>query len=66
MVQDLIEHFTYAGLLLVLFATGLGLPIPEEGPILAAGVLSGDTALYWVGHHWGERILEWRAVRLVL
>ncbi|HSF07339.1 MAG TPA: DedA family protein [Methylomirabilota bacterium] len=86
MVQQLIEHFTYVGLFLILFATGLGLPIPEEGPIVAAGVLaheqvirwwialpvcllgvlSGDTVLYWVGHHWGERILEWRAVRWVL
>ena len=86
MVQHLIEHFTYVGLFLVLFATGLGLPIPEEGPIMAAGVLaqelvirwwialpicligvlSGDTVLYWVGHHWGERILDWRAVRWVL
>jgi membrane protein DedA with SNARE-associated domain len=86
MVQHLIEHFTYAGLLVVLFATGLGLPIPEEGPIMAAGVLaqeqvirwwialpvcligvlSGDMVLYWVGHHWGERILDWRPVRWVL
>jgi membrane protein DedA with SNARE-associated domain len=86
MVQHLIEHFTYVGLLVVLFATGLGLPIPEEGPIMAAGVLaqeqvirwwialpvcligvlSGDMVLYWVGHHWGERILEWRPVRWVL
>ena len=86
MVQHLIEHFTYAGLLVVLFATGLGVPIPEEAPIVAAGVLaqekvirwwialpvcligvlSGDTVLYWVGHHWGERILDWRPVRWVL
>jgi membrane protein DedA with SNARE-associated domain len=86
MVQHLIEHFTYVGLLLILFATGLGLPIPEEGPIVAAGVLaqeqvirwwialpvclvgvlSGDIVLYWVGHHWGERILDWRPVRWVL
>jgi membrane protein DedA with SNARE-associated domain len=86
MVQHVIEHFTYVGLLVVLFATGLGLPIPEEGPIVAAGVLaqeqvirwwialpvcligvlSGDIVLYWVGHHWGERILDWRPVRWVL
>jgi membrane protein DedA with SNARE-associated domain len=86
MVQHLIEHFTYVGLFLVLFAAGLGLPVPEEGPILAAGVLaqeqvirwwialpvcligvvSGDAVLYWVGHHWGERILDWRLVRWVL
>ena len=70
----------------MLFGAGLGIPIPEEIPVLTAGVLahegvvrwwialpvcvtailSGDSALYWIGHHWGERILEWRAVRRVL
>jgi membrane protein DedA with SNARE-associated domain len=70
----------------VLLGAGLGVPIPEEIPILAAGVLAqedvvrwwvalpvcligvltGDTVLYWVGHHWGERILEWRVVRRIL
>lgn len=64
----------------------LGVPIPEEMPIIAAavlsheglvrwwlalpvcllGVLSGDVALYWIGRHWGEHVLNWRAVRLVL
>jgi membrane protein DedA with SNARE-associated domain len=86
MVHRFIEHFTYLGLFLVLFGAGLGLPIPEEGPIVAAGVLAhqqvvrwwmalpvclagvlgGDVVLYWVGHHWGERVLEWRVVRRVL
>jgi membrane protein DedA with SNARE-associated domain len=86
MVQSFIEHFTYAGIFLVLFAAGLGLPIPEEGPVLAAGVLaqeqiirwwialpvclagvlSGDIVLYWVGHHWGEHILDWRITRRIL
>ncbi len=70
----------------MLFSAGLGLPIPEEIPILGAGVLAaegvvrwwialpvallgvlgGDIALYWIGHHWGEHILDWRIVRLVL
>ena len=70
----------------MLFLGGLGVPIPEELPILAAGalareqvirwwialpvciigVLSGDVVLYWVGHHWGERILDWQVVRRVL
>jgi membrane protein DedA with SNARE-associated domain len=70
----------------VLFGAGLGVPIPEEIPVLAAGVLAheevvrwwialplcliailgGDTALYWIGHHWGERILEWRVLRHIL
>ncbi len=86
MVADLIERFTYAGIFLVLFVAGLGVPIPEEAPILAAGVLasqdvirwwgglvvcfvgvlSGDAALYWIGHHWGEHIMEWRLIRFVL
>lgn len=70
----------------MLFAAGLGVPVPEEVPILAAGVLAhqgvvrwsialpvcfagvvaGDVALYWIGRHWGERILDWSLVRLVL
>jgi membrane protein DedA with SNARE-associated domain len=70
----------------VLFGAGLGVPLPEEIPVLAAGILGhegivrwwvalpvcliailgGDTVLYWVGHHWGEHILDWRVVRLVL
>jgi len=85
-VADLIEHFTYAGIFLVLFVAGLGAPIPEEIPILAAGVLAsegivrwwlalivcivgalaGDAALYGIGHHWGERVLDWRITRFVL
>jgi membrane protein DedA with SNARE-associated domain len=86
LVQDFIEQFTYVGIFLVLFIAGLGVPIPEEVPILSAGVLahqeivrwwvalpvclagvlSADVALYWVGHHWGEHILDWRWTRLVL
>ncbi|HMH54454.1 MAG TPA: DedA family protein [Candidatus Acidoferrum sp.] len=70
----------------MLFGAGLGVPLPEEIPVLAAGVLShegivrwwialplclvailaGDSVLYWVGHHWGEHILDWRVVRHVL
>jgi membrane protein DedA with SNARE-associated domain len=85
-VADLIERFTYVGIFLVLFVAGLGAPIPEEAPILAAGilasqqiirwwlallvcfagVLSGDVVLYWIGHHWGEHILDWRVTRFVL
>ena len=86
MINDFIEQFTYLGIFIVLFLGGLGAPIPEEIPVLAAcalahegfmrpwwalavcfaGVLVGDTVLYWVGHHWGETILEWRIVRRVL
>src|SRR5437660_3709520 len=35
-------------------------------PLCMLGVLSGDLVLYWVGRHWGEQVLNWRVVRLVL
>jgi membrane protein DedA with SNARE-associated domain len=39
LVSSYIEHFTYAGLFLVLVLCGLGLPVPEELPLLTAGFL---------------------------
>jgi membrane protein DedA with SNARE-associated domain len=86
MLQGFVEQFTYFGILAVLLLGSLGVPIPEEMPIIAAavlshgaitrwwlalpvcflGVLSGDVALYWIGRHRGEQVLNWRAVRLVL
>src|SRR2546425_8361740 len=83
MFQRFIENFPYLGVFLMLFGAGLGLPIPEEAPVLAAGalahedvvrwwialpvcilgVLSGDVVLYWIGHHWGEVVLDWRVGR---
>jgi membrane protein DedA with SNARE-associated domain len=85
-LEQFLEHFTYLGIFTVLLLGSLGVPIPEEMPIIAAGVLayegvvrgwlvllvcvvgvvSGDVVLYWVGWHWGERVLQWRVVRLVL
>lgn len=38
-VSSYIEHFTYAGLFLVLVLCGLGLPVPEELPLLTGGFL---------------------------
>jgi membrane protein DedA with SNARE-associated domain len=35
-------------------------------PVCVVGVLSGDIVLYWVGRHWGERVLAWRVVRCML
>jgi len=86
MIQEFIAHFTYIGIFFVLLVASLGVPIPEEIPIVAAavlsheglahwwialpvcvlGVLSGDVVLYWSGRYWGERLLNWRMVRLVL
>jgi len=85
-LQELLARYTYAGILATLLLGSLGVPIPEEMPIVAAGilsheglarwwvalpvclvgVLSGDMVLYWVGRHWGERVLAWRVVRWVL
>jgi membrane protein DedA with SNARE-associated domain len=39
LVANYIQHFTYAGLLLVLVLCGLGLPVPEELPLLTGGFL---------------------------
>ena len=85
-LQELLQRFTYFGILAALLLGSLGAPIPEEMPIVAAGilsheglarwwlalpvcvlgVLSGDMVLYWAGRRWGERVLGWRVVRLVL
>ena len=85
-LQEFINNFTYVGIFLLLLLGSLGVPIPEEMPIIAAavlsheglvhwwfmlplcllGVLSGDMVLYWVGRHWGDQVLKWRMVRLVL
>jgi membrane protein DedA with SNARE-associated domain len=35
-----LDHFGYIGIIVVLVLTGSGLPIPEEVPIIAAGVAS--------------------------
>src|SRR5256886_11656141 len=85
-LQEFVDNFTYLGVFAVLVLGSLGVPIPEEMPIITAavlshegivrwwfalplcmlGVLSGDLVLYWVGRHWGEQVLNWRVVRLVL
>ncbi len=85
-IAQFLEEFTYLGVFLILFVAGLGVPIPEELPIMAGGVLahegvvrwwlmlpvcvlgvlSGDVVLYWIGRHWGERVLSWRVVRFVM
>jgi membrane protein DedA with SNARE-associated domain len=86
MLERLIDSSPYLGILAALCLGSLGAPIPEEIPVVTAGVLarqevvrwwlalplcivgvlSGDIALYWVGRHWGEHVLELRLVRHVL
>ena len=42
-----LEQGSYLGIMLFLTLTGLGLPVPEEVPIVAAGVASRAGALDW-------------------
>jgi len=44
---DWIERTSYFGIMLFLTLTGIGLPVPEEVPIVAAGVASRAGALQW-------------------
>ena len=46
-LQELLARFTYGGILAGLLLGSLGLPIPEEVPILAAGVLSHEGLARW-------------------
>jgi membrane protein DedA with SNARE-associated domain len=39
-MPDWITHLSYVGIVAVLILTGAGLPIPEEVPVIAAGVAS--------------------------
>jgi membrane protein DedA with SNARE-associated domain len=41
-LQSFVEQFTYLGVFLILLAGSLGLPIPEEMAIIAAGVMSHE------------------------
>jgi len=49
MLLDLIVDFSYPGVFLILLATGLGVPIPEELPIAIAALMARWKAMHWVG-----------------
>lgn len=38
-MQSFLTHFTYAGIVIVLLASGFGLPIPEDIPLITGGYL---------------------------
>ena len=42
-----VERGSYLGIVLFLTLTGIGLPVPEEVPIVAAGVASRAGAIHW-------------------
>lgn len=76
----------YLVIFLILLACGLGIPIPEDITLFAAGVLTyygvcdiwtmiviclfgvmiGDSFVFWLGHHFGRRLLKKWPFRLFL
>src|SRR5262245_1867584 len=66
-LDQLAAHNTYVGVFALLLAGGLGVPIPEELPVLAAGVLSREGLAQWwlalpvcvLGVLSGDLILYW-------
>ena len=49
MLTQLIIHFSYLGVFLILLATGLGIPIPEELPIAIAAMMARWEVMNWWG-----------------
>ena len=47
LTEHLIGQLGYLGIVLILILGGLGLPIPEEAPIILAAVLSKNGRLHW-------------------
>ena len=47
MTEQFIERFTYLGVFLTLLAGGLGIPIPEEVPIVASAALARKGLIRW-------------------
>jgi membrane protein DedA with SNARE-associated domain len=53
MTDILLTHGSYLALVIVLILTGSGLPIPEEVPIIAAGILAAQGTLDpWLALGW--------------
>jgi len=66
-LQGFVDHFTYLGIFAVLVLGSLGVPIPEEMPIIAAAVLSHEGVVRWwlalpvclLGVLSGDMVLYW-------
>ena len=71
MLQELLQRFTYLGILAALLLGSVGVPIPEEMPIVAAGILSHEGLARWwlalpvcvVGVLAGDVVLYWAGRR---
>ena len=70
-LQEFVTRYTYAGILGALLLGGLGVPIPEEMPIAAAGILSHEGLARWwlalpmclLGVLSGDVVLYWTGRR---
>src|SRR3989449_9963193 len=66
-LQEFVDNSTYLGIFAVLLLGSLGVPIPEEMPIIAAGVLSHEGIVRWwlalpvclLGVLSGDMVLYW-------
>jgi hypothetical protein len=66
-LQEFVYNFTYLGIFVVLLLGSLGVPIPEEMPIIAAAVLSHEGIVRWwcvlpvclLGVLSGDMVLYW-------
>jgi membrane protein DedA with SNARE-associated domain len=66
-LEEFVENFTYIGVFAALLLGSLGVPIPEEMPIIAAAVLSHEGIVRWwlalplclVGVLSGDMVLYW-------
>jgi membrane protein DedA with SNARE-associated domain len=70
-LQELFARFTYPAILVTLLLGSLGVPIPEEMPIVAAGILSHEGLARWwlavpvclLGVLSGDVVLYWTGRR---
>jgi membrane protein DedA with SNARE-associated domain len=66
-LQEFVDNFTYLGVFAVLLLGSLGVPIPEEMPIIAAAVMSHEGVVRWwlalpvclLGVLSGDMVLYW-------
>ena len=66
-LQEFVDSFTYLGIFTLLLLGSLGVPVPEEMPIIAAAVLSHEGIVRWwcavplclLGVLSGDMVLYW-------
>src|SRR5687767_9528598 len=46
-VEEFLQAWSYFGVFVTIIATGAGLPVPEELPVVVGGALAGSGNAYW-------------------